>query len=267
MHYFISDTHFCESRPTHLQCFESWCAEVPRAGDTVLLLGDIFEVWVGDDVATEASKRTETAIKDLVQRSIPVYFMAGNRDFLVGKRFAARTGTTLLPDPSPWTLPNGETCLLTHGDVFCIHDAGYRRFRAITRNTLVQWCFRHLPRSLRLKIADSMRMASKKSQNQKDLALLDASEDLVNEMFDRNPAIELIIMGHTHRPKIHHRTGRTRAVLGDWGEYMWLGLSSASTRFELLKKPLNGGAMVAVGSAAPLPRSSRALPVEATEEI
>ncbi|WP_045861853.1 UDP-2,3-diacylglucosamine diphosphatase [Teredinibacter purpureus] len=249
MHYFISDTHFCESRPAHTQCFLSWCAATPQRGDTLMLLGDIFEVWVGDDVVTEVSNKTETALKDLVTRGITVYFMAGNRDFLVGKRFAARSGATLLPDPCLWKLPNGEKCLLTHGDIFCTHDKGYRRFRAITRNAFVQWCFRRLPRSLRLNIADSMRMASQKSQANKTSTLLDASERLVDDTFERHPEAGLIIMGHTHRPKIHSSNNlRIRAVLGDWGDDMWIGVASNSTRFELCRKGITDGKLECVQS-------------------
>ena len=240
MQYFISDTHFCDSRPEHIEGFLLFCDNQLRNGDNLILLGDIFEVWVGDDILSEVAKQIETALKTLRERGITVYFMAGNRDFLVGKRFAERTGCTLLSDPCEWTLANGEKCLLTHGDIFCTHDPGYRRFRSITRNKLVQKLFLLLPKSTRLKIADSMREASRSSQMDKNTELLDVSGKLVKDMFDRFPNINFVLMGHTHRPDIHVDFGKTRAVLGDWNNYLWVGISDIDKRFSLHRSTIDG---------------------------
>ena len=249
MQYFISDTHFCDSRPEHLESFLHFCRNQLTHRDTLILLGDIFEVWVGDDIISEVANQVETELLMLQKRGIDVYFMAGNRDFLVSKQFAKRTGCTLLKDPSIWTLANGEKCLLTHGDLFCTHDTGYRRFRAITRNWCVQQLFLLLPKSTRLKIAKSMRMASKNSQKDKNANLLDVSNDLVKKMFNRFPNINLIIMGHTHRPNIHSDFGKTRAVLGDWNNYVWIGIAEKDKRFMLQRNAIDGQHIETVYSA------------------
>lgn len=232
-HYFISDTHLCESRPQHLREFDRVCS-LPDAGDKLVLLGDIFEYWVGDDITTPVSNHVSHTLAGLRQRGISTYFMQGNRDFLVGTRFASSAKIQLLTDPTPWTLPNGTRCMLTHGDMFCTHDPGYRRFRAITRNRLVQWAFLKLSKTRRERIADSLRKGSSDRQKEMDPMLLDVSDELVRLAFG-NWAVPMIIMGHTHRPAFHKEEGMARVVLGDWGDNIWYGLGSPDKTIELFQ--------------------------------
>ena len=231
-HYFISDIHFCSSRPDHLEAFIKLCA-APKAGDKVILLGDIFEVWTGDDTTGKIEQAIESCLFDLSCRGVKTFFMHGNRDFLVGRRFCERTKCELLPDPFIWQLPNGTKCLLTHGDIFCTHDKKYKKFRSITRNKLIQWLFLRLPKKRRSSIAGSLRSASKKSQASKSTMLLDAHEPLVNDFLNTYSPINIIIMGHTHRPNIHVSNNGYRVVLGDWSDTIWYGVSNKTNTFEL----------------------------------
>lgn len=248
MHYFISDTHFCESRPEHVDLFVAFCAKEPVMGDSVVLLGDIFEVWVGDDVRSTTSRSIEKAIRSMASKGIKVYFMPGNRDFLVGESFAESSMFEILEDPCIWKFPSGDVSILTHGDVFCTHDKAYRRFRNITRNEWVKKAFLLLPKSTRMNIADSMRAASKKSQTGKSSELLDVSTELVEKMFGHYEGIDTIIMGHTHRPKIHRNGSKTRIVLGDWGDYIWIGRYGDEKRFDLMRQGVKNGATEVVDS-------------------
>jgi UDP-2,3-diacylglucosamine hydrolase len=193
-HYFVSDTHFCMARPTHISAFKAF-SEGIRSHDKLILLGDIFEVWIGDDTAGTVELDIEQCLSALTNRGVEVFFMHGNRDFLVGKDFAARTACTLINDPSIWTLPNGAPCLLTHGDMFCTHNKSYKRFRAITRNKFIQWLFLRLPKKRRMAIASSLRSASKNSQQNTANMLLDAHEPLVCKLLEQHPTITTVIMG------------------------------------------------------------------------
>lgn len=248
-HFFISDTHFCESRPEHIRAFIDFCEDTPKPGDTLILLGDIFEVWVGDDVKSDVGIRIEKTLLKLSLSGIELYFMHGNRDFLISDTFLKRTHCQLLPDPSIWTLPSGEKCILTHGDLLCTHDKNYRWFRRITRNPIVQSLFLMLPLTRRIKIADSMRRASASSQKNKSYELLDVSEALVDQLFQCFSPLRLLIMGHTHRPALHNNTLGKRAVLGDWNDYIWFAISSPDSDLKLYKKSLTSNHSSLVYSA------------------
>lgn len=124
--------------------------------------------------------------------------------------------------------------MLTHGDMFCTHDPGYRRFRAITRNRLVQWAFLKLSKTRRERIADSLRKGSSDRQKEMDPMLLDVSDELVRLDFGKW-AVPMIIMGHTHRPAIHKEEGMARVVLGDWADNIWYGVSSPDKSMELFQ--------------------------------
>lgn len=237
-HWFISDTHFCAHRPAHIDAFKRLCDTINQ-GDTLLLLGDIFEIWVSDDIADECTKSIEACLKACISRGIEVIFMHGNRDFLVGQHFSERTGVSIISDPYIWTLPNGRQALLTHGDWFCTDDPGYRRYRKVVRNRFFQSLFKCLPTKTKLHIAQKIRQSSLKSHERGGNRSYDANSALIQRYFDTYAPITTIIMGHTHLPNVHSHKDRNRIVLGDWRETLWYGIASAENGFELFEAPLS----------------------------
>lgn len=242
-HYFVSDTHFCEWRPEHIDGFERVCA-LPQEGDTLLLLGDIFEIWVGDDIISATEERVESILKVTAERGVDIRFMVGNRDFMVGRGFCRRTLAKYLPDPSRWTLPDGSECVLTHGDYFCTDDKNYRRYRRIVRNPLTQSIFRRLSRKKRVSIANNIRAKSKTVQNDQDHESYDANQALIQRYYRKFHPLRTIIMGHTHLPDVHRETNYrqepcTRIVLGDWRKTLWYGVASEQVTFQLFEATLD----------------------------
>lgn len=237
-HWFISDTHFCAHREAHIEAFERLC-DKPQTGDTIVLLGDIFEIWVTDDLAAESDLRIERCIKACVDRGIKVVFMHGNRDFMVGRRFYERTGASPLPDPSTWQLPDGRSCILTHGDWFCTDDAGYRRYRKVVRNKLFQFTFRHLPKATRIKIAKSIRQSSLRAHEKSEHQSYDANQELIESYFQKFAPISILLMGHTHLPMLHSNEKHHRLVLGDWRDTLWYAVASNEEGIELFEADLN----------------------------
>lgn len=236
--YFVSDTHFCEFRPEHIEAFGR-LMRLPQQGDQVVLLGDIFEIWVTDDLALESDLQIEAILSTLHRRGVELFFMHGNRDFMVGKQFRARTGCRALKDPCLWTLADGRQCVLTHGDYFCTDDEGYRRFRRVVRNPVFQFFFRHLPKSTRLGIANKIRQSSIKAHKEKGNLSYDASDDLINSYFCKFAPIDIIIMGHTHLPNLHRQAEKRRLVLGDWRETLWYASSTEDNGVQLFESDLD----------------------------
>ncbi|MBC7893796.1 MAG: UDP-2,3-diacylglucosamine diphosphatase, partial [Cytophagaceae bacterium] len=153
---FISDLHLDESRPGIVAQFERFLAEVVPGSDALYILGDLFESWVGDDSLTLAfPARIARHLHETAAR-MPVYFMHGNRDFLVAERFAAETGVRLLPDPATIDL-YGTPTLLMHGDTLCTDDTQYQAFRAQVRDPRWQQAALARPLEERLAIARGMR--------------------------------------------------------------------------------------------------------------
>ena len=218
---FISDLHLDDARPEVTDLFGRFIDGEARGADALYILGDLFEAWVGDDDPSATGAFVADRLRSLGDAGVPVYFMRGNRDFLLGDDFARRAGMTLLPDPAVVML-YGKPVLLMHGDLLCTGDVAYQQFRAQTRDP--EWQARFLAQALpaRQAFAQQARAASKAHQG--GLAaqgtmetITDVAPDAVCDTFSRY-GVELIIHGHTHRPKVHAETGGTRVVLGDWYE-------------------------------------------------
>lgn len=213
--YFIADLHLSESRPDITSCFCSFLSHhiLPNAS-ALYILGDFFEAWIGDDDDSELNVSIATQLKQLSQNNIPVYFIHGNRDFLLGEQFAKRAEMRLLPEYSIHTF-NGTPTLLLHGDTLCTDDVDYQKFRTKVRNKWWQRLVLSLPLWIRRKIARSARDKSKVKQQLSDPSILDVNEQEVATFFERFN-VPLMIHGHTHRPNIHQYSYGTRVVLGDW---------------------------------------------------
>lgn len=214
---FVSDLHLHASRPATSRCFITFLDSL-RPDQTLYILGDLFESWVGDDDPEPAYTPVKQALRRCSASGVAIFLLHGNRDFLIGEQFAGQTGCTLLEDGSVIEL-HGRRTLLMHGDILCTDDHDYQRLRAQIRDPQWQRQILALPLARRLQMAADARRSSLASNRDKEDYLMDVNADEVLRMFERHRA-ELLIHGHTHRPGLHSLTldGRhlQRAVLGDW---------------------------------------------------
>lgn len=230
---FISDLHLDESRPDLTQHFHDFLARYRSQMETLYILGDLFELWIGDDAMTEFHLHIASALKSLSSSGVPIYFMPGNRDFLIGTKFCKLAGCTRLPDPSLINL-YGENVLLTHGDLLCIQDKAHLRFRRFTQCGLIQKLFLCLPLSLRQSLAKQLRTRSQTHMKTLPAKAMDAAMPAIEALFNRyrEAKTTVLIHGHTHQPNIHYLLQsspfKTRYVLSDWGKQFHLLLCDAS---------------------------------------
>lgn len=222
---FISDLHLDAQRPQITDLFCRFLHEEARAADALYILGDLFEAWVGDDDPSDAGARTADALREVADAGVPVFFIRGNRDFLLGEAYARRAGMRVLPDPGVVML-YGRPVLLMHGDTLCTGDVAYQAFRAQTRDAAWQAGFLAQPLAARLVFAQQARAASQAHQSglqgQGTMeTITDVAPDAVSALLARF-GVDTLIHGHTHRPAVHALQvgGRacTRVVLGDWYE-------------------------------------------------
>ena len=221
--YFISDLHLDESRPKTTRLFKTFIKQIIKEnvnGTEIYILGDLFESWIGDDYDNPFHDEIKLLLTSMSNSGIKVFFLFGNRDFLIGETFLSETGIELLDDPALLTI-NEKRVLITHGDQMCLDDKDYQNFRAIVRNSEWQKDFLSFPISTRLKIAGEAKDASKQSKQQKVFEIMDVNDKAVEAIFNEHQ-IDLMIHGHTHRPMKHEiiLDGKTyyRYVLGDWTE-------------------------------------------------
>ena len=217
---FISDLHLEAVRPEIGVQFLDFLSGEAKDADTLYILGDLFEVWLGDDDPNPYYAGMKAAIRELVDSGIPVFFMHGNRDFMIGDEFATDTGVTILQDPELIDL-HGEKVLLSHGDALCTDDVEYQRFRAMTRNP--DWQAMMLAKTIQERIAHALeaRQGSVEHGKSLDDEITDVNQGAVEALI-RKHGVDILLHGHTHRPAIHairlgDRTA-TRIVLGDWFE-------------------------------------------------
>ena len=221
--YFISDLHLDESKPKTTKLFHTFIKQIIKENinDTeVYILGDLFESWIGDDYDNPFHDEIKLLLTSMSNSGVKVFFLFGNRDFLIGETFLSKTGIELLDDPALLTI-NEKRVLITHGDQMCLDDHDYQNFRAMVRNPEWQQEFLSFPISKRLKIAGEAKDASKQSKQEKVIEIMDVNEKAVAAIFNEHQ-IDLMIHGHTHRPMKHEIVldGKTyyRYVLGDWAK-------------------------------------------------
>jgi UDP-2,3-diacylglucosamine hydrolase len=225
---FISDLHLDASRPAVAEAFFDFLAKDAVKANALYILGDLFELWVGDDDDDPFVLLVQTKLKQLSETGTAVYFMHGNRDFLIGERFANNSGVILLPDPFPLEIDN-TTVVLMHGDSLCTRDRAYQAFRAESRSKA--WFDKVLGLSLseRRALGQQLRQQSKTMSSRKADDIMDVSNDAVEKVFTEFGADKLI-HGHTHRPCRHllsfngqssNSQGPERIVLGDWDNLAW----------------------------------------------
>ena len=219
----ISDLHLEEQRPDITRAFLNLLSGRAREAQSLYILGDFFEAWIGDDAMSPFQRSICEALRALSDSGTQVFLMHGNRDFMIGNAFCKAAGCTLLADPSVVQF-NGEPVLLMHGDSLCTRDEAYQKMRRYLRNPLTLWVLRHLPLSTRHTLARKLRNESKAQTRMKANDIVDVTPEEIPRIM-REFGVKTLIHGHTHRPAIHKlqigEDTAQRIVLGDWDRQGW----------------------------------------------
>lgn len=212
---FISDLHLQVSHPRTVEAFLAFLTEHAVQAERLYLLGDIFEYWAGDDdLADPFNTRIAAAIRAVSDAGTAVFWMAGNRDFLVGDAFAQAAGLQLLQEPHVIEAGARRVALI-HGDAQCSLDTKYMAFRAQVRQAAWQAHFLGMPLAQRKGIIAGLREGSREAHTGKSYEIMDVTPEAVDAVFAATGA-DVIIHGHTHRPAVHEHGERLRHVLPDW---------------------------------------------------
>ena len=216
---FVSDCHLSAERAHAIERFIGFLHGRARHAERLFILGDLFDYWIGDDAPAREFDAVVQALAT-VSESTPVHFIAGNRDFLIGERFARRSGCRLLPQEHVIET-QGATVLLMHGDLLCTGDTAYQRYRRVIRHPLTLAAIHRLRPAWRRRLAVLLRRRSRDAIRRKPAAIMDVDETTVAACMRRH-AVRRLIHGHTHRPAIHDFVldgePAQRIVLGDWYE-------------------------------------------------
>ena len=210
--YFLADIHLAEHRPAITAAFLDTLAAIAGDAEAVYILGDLYDYWLGDDLASPFHQRIAAALAAL---PCPLYYQNGNRDFLLDTAYAQTARLRILPERHTLTL-GGHTVLVEHGDLLCSDDRGYQRLRRVLRCRLLQWLYYRLPRALRRRIAEKLRAQSKTRTQRKAARITDTNPAAIRAALHSAHA-SILIHGHTHRPAVHPLDdGKRVYVLGDW---------------------------------------------------
>ena len=216
---FVSDLHLDKERPHIIVAFCRFLDEI-KDTDALYILGDLFEFWIGDDDPAIDLEPVIQSLTKLCSSGTPVYFVHGNRDFLIGKTFALKTHCKILPEEAIVNL-YGTPTLIMHGDTLCTDDISYQKYRAKIRNKWIQKILLLLSVRQRQKIAERLRNKSVSATNEKRPEIMDVNQNTVEYTMLAH-GVQCLIHGHTHRPAIHKFTlndkSYKRIVLGDWYE-------------------------------------------------
>lgn len=219
---FISDLHLDDERPHITALFEQFLAsDDVRSAEAMYILGDLVEAWIGDDDDAELPQRIAAATRALADSGVPVYFIHGNRDFLLGEDFAARAGMRLLEDGCVHDI-DGTPTLLMHGDTLCTDDAIYQKVRAEVRTEAWKQQVLSMPLPARRAFAAQSRAESREHTGSSMQSIMDVNRDAVQHAM-RTAGVSRLIHGHTHRPGMHDflldGAPAQRIVLGDWYDH------------------------------------------------
>lgn len=217
---FVSDLHLSDERPDKLDLFQRFMTGPARRATALYILGDLIEVWAGDDDTTPPHPWLLDQLRQYTAAGGRLFVMRGNRDFLMGEQFCRDTNAVMLPDPSVIQLQNRKV-LVMHGDLLCTRDKSYQRYRRLVHSAGIQRAFLRLPTGLRVGLAHGLRNLTRRVSRGKSAMITDVEQSTV-EAGMRAYQVSLLIHGHTHRPAIHDfiLDGQSvrRIVLGDWYE-------------------------------------------------
>ncbi len=216
---FVSDIHLDPERPQTLKKFGDYLHGIQHDTDTLYILGDLFEYWIGDDGIDLLGHRQAAQLLSGISKSgIEIRVMHGNRDFLIGNQFVSLIGAELIADPCVVDV-HGVRVLLTHGDTLCTDDADHQQFRQMVNSHEWQASFLSLPIEQRRDQALKMRAQSESGKSGKSMSIMDVNQHAVLKAMERE-SVATIIHGHVHMPAVYEHTVRgnaaTRYVLGDW---------------------------------------------------
>lgn len=217
--YFIADLHLSADRPDISACLYQFLEQEAPQADALYVLGDLFEVWLGDDNVTPFNSAVAAAFRAVSQHT-PVYFIHGNRDFALRQGWADKAGMTILPEQTVIDL-YGTPTLITHGDELCTRDVAYQKFRKKSRSWWWPRLMLAMPLWFRRRVAENGRKTSQKNQQQLRAEIMDVTPSEVVKVMEQHQ-VQRLIHGHTHRPAIHtlqvNNQPAQRVVLGDWYE-------------------------------------------------
>jgi UDP-2,3-diacylglucosamine hydrolase len=233
---FISDLHLSRERPALVEAFKALLAGPVREAGALYVLGDLFDIWLGDDQLRDPlAAEVAAALAAAADAGVRVYLQRGNRDFLLGERFARAAGATLLPDAVVHPL-HGTPTLLMHGDQLCTDDLKYQRYRAWWADPAHRRRLLALPWFARRGIGAMLRGASRRANRGKAETIMDVSDGAVAAAL-REHRVSRLIHGHTHRPARHEHVvddvRRERLVLADWydrASYLYVDERGAEAR-------------------------------------
>ncbi len=235
----ISDLHLKAERPDITRAFLDFLQHTATQADALYLLGDIFEVWIGDDAQPPSLSPITQVLRALSNQGCKLYFQHGNRDFLVGHEYLSSINAQLLADEALIALPT-STALVMHGDQLCTDDTEYQAFKSIVRDKHWQTDFLSKTLAERISIAQGLRDTSKKRGAEKEYSIMDVNQQSVLDVLSQHNT-HLLIHGHTHRPATHSLTmpsgEATRIVLGDWDKQLWY-LRCDETGNKLISQPI-----------------------------
>lgn len=222
--YCISDLHLSDEQPALTLLFGQFIADIQSDAAQLLILGDLFESWLGDDDDSAVGQTVLSLLHALSQRGVCVRLLQGNRDFLLSAAFAARCGGELIRDETPIRFA-GFSLRVLHGDSACTDDLAYQSWRKTSRSSEWQSGFLAKPLADRKAFAKAARMQSNAHQKTLEPAISDVAASAIPALHQQYPG-EILLHGHTHRPAIHQDPSGLRVVLGDWGpEPSWLKIS------------------------------------------
>ena len=223
---YLSDLHLEASNAPQFERWTELMADAVERVDEIVILGDLVEMWIGDDDPGEDAAALRACLSQTTQTT-PVSLLPGNRDFLFGNAFAEQTGVHLLEDPSLTT----DGIMLAHGDALCTDDAEYQQVRSLLRSPA--WQQDILGKSIeeRQALGAMMRAQSRSANANKAANIMDVNQQEVETLLSKSPA-QVLIHGHTHRPGIHHYQNGKRIVLGSWERCAWICWQTDSV-FEL----------------------------------
>ena len=237
--YFIADLHLAENRPDITNCFLNFLKNDAIKAQSLYILGDLFEAWIGDDDDGKYLATIAKALSSLSDLGTTIYYIHGNRDFLLGQRFAKKSAMILLPEVDLIDL-YGQSVVIMHGDTLCTRDIAYQKFRKKSRSWWWQALVKSLPLFVRKKIAADYRKKSAAATAIKSQDIMDVTPQEVVKCLEHYQS-QLLIHGHTHRPATHELVANAkpaqRIVLGDWYEQgAWLKVTPKG--MELMNQPL-----------------------------
>ena len=211
---FIADLHLSPEHPRLIRGFLDLLNQYQSKNTQLYILGDWFNAWIGDDYTAPWLDEIVEHLKKFTQAGNQIFFLVGNRDFALGRKFLNQFNGTLLPDEYILNIAN-KKFKIEHGDALCTDDVSYQRFRRVIRNPLLLMLIKSTPLSFRQKLANGFRKKSRESQQYKTYDIMDVNTQAVDHALNH---VDVLIHGHTHRPEIHNVNGKPRIVLGDWRE-------------------------------------------------